>query len=89
MLVPGVPFRRMRLLALTLSPRGFMAFNENLDHFMLRPGAAPAVARYALWRVINALRAGKRWAASAGLGDAAALHRRTSCGVGCVRAEAQ
>ena len=41
MLVPNVPFRRMRLLALRLSPRGFLAFNENLNHFMLRPSSLP------------------------------------------------
>ena len=41
MLVPNVPFRRMRLLALVLSPRAFVAFNENLNHFMLRPASAP------------------------------------------------
>ena len=31
MLVPGVPFRRMRLIAILLSPRGFLAFNDNAD----------------------------------------------------------
>jgi GT2 family glycosyltransferase/glycosyltransferase involved in cell wall biosynthesis len=56
MLVPNVPFRRMRLLALALSPRGFLAFNENLNHFMLRPAQLPAIARHALWRLRNTLR---------------------------------
>ena len=56
MLVPNVPFRRMRLLALVLSPRGFLAFNENLNHFMLRPGSIPTIARHIAWRVANALR---------------------------------
>jgi GT2 family glycosyltransferase/glycosyltransferase involved in cell wall biosynthesis len=56
MLVPNVPFRRMRLLALVLSPRAFLAFNENLNHFMLRPGSIPAIARHLAWRVANALR---------------------------------
>ncbi|MEO8368510.1 MAG: glycosyltransferase [Candidatus Solibacter sp.] len=56
MLVPNVPFRRMRLLALILSPRGFLAFNENLNHFMLRPGSLPAIARHIVWRLSNALR---------------------------------
>ena len=56
MLVPNVPFRRMRLLALTLSPRAFLAFNENLNHFMLRPGSVPAIARHIAWRAANALR---------------------------------
>jgi len=56
MLVPNVPFRRMRLLALALSPRGFLAFNENLNHFMLRPGSLPAIARHIAWRTANTLR---------------------------------
>jgi glycosyltransferase involved in cell wall biosynthesis len=56
MLVPNVPFRRMRLLALVLSPRAFLAFNENLNHFMLRPGSVPAIARHIAWRAANALR---------------------------------
>src|ERR1035438_9834844 len=56
MLVPNVPFRRMRLLALVLSPRAFLAFNENLNHFMLRPGSIPAIARHLVWRAANALR---------------------------------
>jgi hypothetical protein len=56
MLVPNVPFRRMRLLALVLSPRAFRAFNENLNHFMLRPGSIPAIARHLAWRAANLLR---------------------------------
>jgi glycosyltransferase involved in cell wall biosynthesis len=59
MLVPSVPFRRMRLVALLLSPRGFIGFNENLDHFMLRPRSFPAMLRHAMWRVSNYLRAGR------------------------------
>ena len=46
----------MRLLALVLSRRGFLAFNENLNHFMLRPGSMPAIARHIAWRGANALR---------------------------------
>ena len=56
MLVPNVPFRRMRLMAFLLSPRGFLAFNENLNHFMLRPASLPAIARHIAWRAKNALR---------------------------------
>jgi len=56
MLVPNVPFRRMRLAALVLSPRGFIAFNENLNHFMLRPAQLAAIARHVVWRVRNAVR---------------------------------
>ena len=57
MLVPNVPFRRMRLMALLLSPSGFIAFNENLDNFMLRPRSLPAMLRHAAWRIGNYLRA--------------------------------
>jgi GT2 family glycosyltransferase/glycosyltransferase involved in cell wall biosynthesis len=56
MLVPNVPFRRMRLLAFVLSPRGFLAFNENLNNFMLRPSSLPTIARHMVWRVKNTLR---------------------------------
>jgi glycosyltransferase involved in cell wall biosynthesis len=53
MLVPNVPFRAMRLMALLLAPRNFLAFNENLNHFMLRPRSIPAIARHIAWRVRN------------------------------------
>lgn len=56
MLVPNVPFRRLRLMALLLSPLGFLAFNENLNNFMLRPQSVPAILRHMAWRVKNALR---------------------------------
>jgi GT2 family glycosyltransferase/glycosyltransferase involved in cell wall biosynthesis len=65
MLVPNVPFRRMRLVALALSPRGFLAFNENLNHFMLRPRQLPAIARHAAWRLANAARWLVRWSRKA------------------------
>ncbi len=65
MLVPNVPFRRMRLLALVLSPRAFVAFNENLNHFMLRPASLPAIARHIAWRAANVLRWSVRAARSA------------------------
>jgi glycosyltransferase involved in cell wall biosynthesis len=53
LLVPSVPFRRMRLLALILAPLYFLAVNENLNDFMLRPGSLPAMARHFAWRVRN------------------------------------
>jgi glycosyltransferase involved in cell wall biosynthesis len=53
MLVPNVPFRAMRLMALFLAPRNFLAFNENLNNFMLRPRCLPAIARHIAWRVRN------------------------------------
>jgi glycosyltransferase involved in cell wall biosynthesis len=56
MLVPNVPFRKMRLLAFLLSPLYFLAFNENLNDFMLRPGSLPTIARHFLWRLGNLMR---------------------------------
>lgn len=56
LLVPNVPFRRMRLLALMLAPFGFLAVNENLNDFMLRPRSVPTMARHFLWRSRNFLR---------------------------------
>ena len=56
LLVPKVPYRQMRLIALLVAPRGLMAFNENLDHFMLRPWCAGTMLRHAAWRLRNFLR---------------------------------
>ncbi len=56
LLVPGVPYRRMRLMAMVLSIRGFLAFNENLDSFMLRPRSLPGILRHMIWRVTNFFR---------------------------------
>src|SRR5580704_17455113 len=56
LLVPDVPFRRMRLLALILAPFYFLAVNENLNDFMLRPGSLPAIARHFIWRIGNFFR---------------------------------
>jgi glycosyltransferase involved in cell wall biosynthesis len=56
LLVPSVPFRRMRLLALVLAPLYFLAVNENLNDFMLRPGSLPKIAKHILWRLRNFVR---------------------------------
>ena len=80
MLVPNVPFRRMRLLALVLSPRGFLAFNENLNHFMLRPGSVPAIARHIAWRAANTLRWSRARRPQDGLVPARRLRRRDAGG---------
>jgi glycosyltransferase involved in cell wall biosynthesis len=56
LLVPRVPYRRMRLMALVLSVRGFLAFNENLDSFMLRPRSVPNILRHMAWRTANFFR---------------------------------
>ena len=55
LLVPRMPYRRMRLMALVLAPRAFLAFNENLDNFMLRPWTAWTILRHLLWRTRNFL----------------------------------
>jgi GT2 family glycosyltransferase/glycosyltransferase involved in cell wall biosynthesis len=55
-LEPNTPYWPMRRLALELSPLQFIAFNENLDHFMLRPRCLPTIARHALWRTRNFVR---------------------------------
>jgi GT2 family glycosyltransferase/glycosyltransferase involved in cell wall biosynthesis len=56
MLVPSVPFRRLRIMALLLAPAAFAGFNENLNHFMFRPQSTPAIARHVVWRAKNLLR---------------------------------
>jgi glycosyltransferase involved in cell wall biosynthesis len=56
LLVPNTPFRRMRLLALILAPLYFLAVNENLNEFMLRPRSLPLMARHFAWRARNFLR---------------------------------
>ncbi len=56
LLVPRMPYRRMRVIALAISPAGFLAFNENLDSFMLRPRCAGTIARHIAWRAGNFLR---------------------------------
>jgi GT2 family glycosyltransferase/glycosyltransferase involved in cell wall biosynthesis len=56
LLVPQMPYRRMRLMALVLSPAAFLAFNEQLDSFMLRPRCLGTIARHLWWRTKNFLR---------------------------------
>lgn len=56
LLIPRVPYRRMRLIALLLSPVGFLAFNENLDNFMLRPHCMRTIVRHLIWRTMNCVR---------------------------------
>lgn len=52
-LIPNVPYRRLRLIALLLAPAGFIAYNENLDHWMLRPRCVPLMLRHLAWRLRN------------------------------------
>jgi len=52
---PRVPYWQMRLIGFFLSPWNFLAFNENLGHFMLRPRSLPTIIRHCLWRTRNFL----------------------------------
>lgn len=56
LLVPKMPYRRLRLIALLMSPLGFLAFNEQFDSFMLRPRSFGNILRHFLWRSKNFLR---------------------------------
>jgi glycosyltransferase involved in cell wall biosynthesis len=56
MLMPNLPLRRLRLMALLLAPVNLLAFNEDLNNFMLRPRCIPAILRHLLWRTRNFLR---------------------------------
>src|SRR5581483_10185532 len=53
LLVPNLPFRRLKLLAFFLAPLYFLAVNENLNEFMLRPGSLGAIWRHIWWRLRN------------------------------------
>jgi GT2 family glycosyltransferase/glycosyltransferase involved in cell wall biosynthesis len=55
-LEPRTPYWALRWIGLTLAPLYFLAFNEHGEHFMLRPGSAPAIARHLWWRVTNYFR---------------------------------
>ncbi|MBI4907596.1 MAG: glycosyltransferase [Acidobacteria bacterium] len=48
---PDTPYWQMKWLALALSPVHFIAFNTNLDNFMLRPRCANTIARHFYWRI--------------------------------------
>ncbi len=52
-LEPRVPYWQMRMIGFFLSPRNFLAFNENFGHFMLRPQSLGTVLRHVLWRARN------------------------------------
>ncbi|HUQ90419.1 MAG TPA: glycosyltransferase [Bryobacteraceae bacterium] len=55
-LEPQSPYWPMRWMAFRLSPPGFIAFNESLDNFMLRPRCAGTIARHFGWRLKAFLR---------------------------------
>jgi len=55
-LQPRMPYWGMRLVALLLGRLNTIFFNENLDHYMLRPRSLPVIARHLAWRAGNLLR---------------------------------
>ncbi|MCC6539785.1 MAG: glycosyltransferase [Bryobacterales bacterium] len=55
-LQPRMPYWTMRALAWQLGGLNTIFFNENLDHFMLRPRSLPTIARHAWWRTKNFVR---------------------------------
>lgn len=56
LLQPNVPYWSMRMVPMCLWPLRVVAFNENLDHFMLRPACAGTIARHCWWRLRNFMR---------------------------------
>ncbi|MBL8241860.1 MAG: glycosyltransferase [Bryobacterales bacterium] len=55
-LQPRMPFWSMRWAAARRWPWQLIVFNENLDHFMLRPRSLPVIARHFYWRARNFVR---------------------------------
>ncbi|HYP12276.1 MAG TPA: glycosyltransferase, partial [Bryobacteraceae bacterium] len=45
------PYWAIRWLALAIAPHRTLFFNENLNHFMLRPHGTKAIARHLWWRL--------------------------------------
>ena len=52
-LEPRTPYWGLRALGFALAPLYFLAYNENGEHFMLRPRSVPSMVRHILWRVKN------------------------------------
>ncbi len=50
------PYPEMQWLAFFLAPAQFIAFNESMDNFMLRPRCAGTIARHFQWRLTSWLR---------------------------------
>jgi hypothetical protein len=55
-LQPRMPYWTMRLLGVLLGGLNTIFFNENLDHFLLRPRSIGVIARHLLWRMKNLVR---------------------------------
>lgn len=55
-LQPRMPYWKLRWTAARRFPRQLMVFNEQLDHFMLRPRSLPVIAKHLWWRTKNFVR---------------------------------
>ena len=49
-LQPGAPYPALRWMPLLLAPLRTLIYNANLDHYMLRPRAAPMLLQHGVWR---------------------------------------
>ena len=56
LLQPQMPFWRMRMIPAVLAPLRTLFYNENLDHFMIRPNAVGSIGRHFAWRAKNFFR---------------------------------
>jgi GT2 family glycosyltransferase/glycosyltransferase involved in cell wall biosynthesis len=56
MLEPSMPYHRLRLLAVFLRPLRTLIYNENLDHYMLRPRSLMQMSKHVSWRAKDYLR---------------------------------
>ncbi len=50
---PKSPHKNLRWIGFRFSPLRFLAFNEQLGHFMLRPRCAGTIGRHLFWRAKN------------------------------------
>ncbi len=55
-LEPNTPHWPMRWAGFSMAPLYFLAFNENGEHFMLRPRSIPSMLGHAAWRTKNFFR---------------------------------
>ncbi len=55
-LEPRTPYWGLRMLGFAMAPLYFLAFNEEGEHFMLRPGSTGTIGRHLLWRAKNFVR---------------------------------
>ena len=62
LLQPQMPFWRMRMIPVVLAPLRTLFYNENLDHFMIRPKGVGNIGRHFAWRTKNFV----RWQTSPG-----------------------